>query len=85
VILHFHRSFLGKPWNVGCTHPGRNLWRQLATTVQPRWRRGLDIEGLARTLIANRANMTVLDPHTPNSYALSGVPHTPPEGVVASS
>jgi len=85
VILHFHRSFLGKPWNVGCTHPGRNLWRQLATTVQPRWKRGLDIEGLARTLIAKRANMTALDPRTPESYALSGVPHTPPEGLAAST
>lgn len=75
AILHFHRSFLGKPWNVGCTHPGRNLWRQLATTVQPRWKRGLDIEGLARTLVANRANMTVLDPRTPQSYSLNEVPH----------
>jgi len=71
AILHFHRSFLGKPWNFGCTHPGRELWRKLATTVQPRWKRGLDIEGIARTFVANRANMTVLDPHTPSSFTLN--------------
>lgn len=79
AILHFHRSFLGKPWNVGCAHPGRDLWRYLATTVQPRWKRGLDIEGLARTLIANRANMTELDKRTPQAYSLSEVPNIPPK------
>lgn len=70
AILHFHRSFLGKPWNIGCTHPGRNLWRELADGIQPRWKKGVDVEGLTRTLIANRANMTVLDSRTPSSYSL---------------
>jgi len=71
-ILHFHRSFLGKPWNIGCTHPGRALWRDLANTLGARKRRHLDMEGLVRTLIANRAGKTELDPCTPKTYHLSG-------------
>jgi lipopolysaccharide biosynthesis glycosyltransferase len=85
AILHFHRSFLGKPWNIGCAHPGRDLWRHLAATVEPRWKRGIDFEGLARTLIANRANMTELDSRTPRSYSLNGLPHEPPKGPTLSS
>lgn len=85
AILHFHRSFLGKPWNYGCTHPGRKLWRKLATEVQPRWKRCLDIESTARTFVANRANMTVLDPRTPRSYSLNRSPHELRKGRAVSS
>ena len=74
AVLHFHRSFLGKPWNHGCTHPGRALWRGVADCVQPKWRRRLDVESLVRTAVANRANMTALDPRTPTSYHLKIVP-----------
>lgn len=74
AVLHFHRSFLGKPWNHGCTHPGRALWRGVADSIQPKWRRRLDVASLVRTAVANRANMTVLDPRTPTSYRLRIVP-----------
>jgi lipopolysaccharide biosynthesis glycosyltransferase len=71
AILHFHRSFLGKPWNIGCTHPGRALWCELAESVKPRWRKQLDFGGLLRTVVAHRANMTVLDSRTPLSYSMT--------------
>lgn len=68
AILHFHRSFLGKPWNIGCTHPGRELWRELAQGLEPRWRRRLALTDLVRTTIARRAKMTDIDSRTPTSY-----------------
>jgi len=71
AILHFHRSFLGKPWNLGCKHPGRTLWRELAKDVRPRFRQRLDIEGLIRSYVARHANMTELDPRTPESYSMT--------------
>ena len=80
AIIHFHRSFLGKPWNVGCAHPGRELWRYLATTVQPRWRKRINFEDLARTFIANHVDMTALDPRTPRSYSLDEVSRDPITG-----
>lgn len=70
AILHFHRSFLGKPWNLGCKHPGRTLWRELAKDVHPRFRQRLDIEGFIRSFVAKRANMTEIDFRTPTSYRL---------------
>ena len=71
AILHFHRSFLGKPWNVGCTHPGRTLWCELAELVRPRWRKQLDFGDLIRTAVAHRGNMTDLDVCTPESYSMT--------------
>ena len=62
AILHFHRSFLGKPWNFGCTHPGRDLWCRLADTVQPRWRKCYDLSDIVRSVVAKRAGMMNLDP-----------------------
>lgn len=62
AILHFHRSFLGKPWTFGSAHPATNLWRTLADEAYPRWRRSFDVAGLARRFAARRARMLVLDP-----------------------
>ena len=60
-IIHFHRSFLGKPWNFGCSHPARHLWSDLASEVSPRWRRKLDVLGIARGVAAKYAKMSTLD------------------------
>jgi len=73
AIIHFHRSFLGKPWTFGCTHPARNLWVGLADQVQPSWRKQLDLNSLARTVVARRAKMMIQDPRTPTSYSLRRV------------
>jgi lipopolysaccharide biosynthesis glycosyltransferase len=61
AIIHYHRSFFGKPWTFGCTHPGVELWRQLASEVNPRWRKKFDLIGSARAFAAKKAKMTKLD------------------------
>ena len=62
AMIHFHRSFLGKPWIRGCSHPAMKLWEDLATQVNPKWKRGNDIVGFIKSVVAKRAGMTVLDP-----------------------
>ena len=62
AMIHFHRSFLGKPWIRGCSHPAKKLWEDLATQVNPKWKRGNDIVGFIKSVVAKRAGMTVLDP-----------------------
>lgn len=61
AIIHFHRSFLGKPWAYGSTHPARKLWTDLADEVDPTWRRSVDVQGVARGLAAAQAKMSVMD------------------------
>jgi lipopolysaccharide biosynthesis glycosyltransferase len=61
AIIHFHRSFLGKPWAYRCTHPARHLWTELASAANPKWRRSFDAMGAARGFAARKANMSVLD------------------------
>jgi lipopolysaccharide biosynthesis glycosyltransferase len=61
AIIHYHRSFFGKPWTFGCTHPGRDLWRNLADAVQPRWRKKIELMNSARSIAASYAGMTKLD------------------------
>jgi lipopolysaccharide biosynthesis glycosyltransferase len=61
TILHFHRSFLGKPWTLGSIHPATNLWRALASEANPRWKRSTDFVGLLRRFAANQAKMLSLD------------------------
>ena len=61
AIVHYHRSFLGKPWQVGCTHPARHLWRQLAREVGSR-RRSLSVRDIARNTGARVVGMSALDP-----------------------
>jgi lipopolysaccharide biosynthesis glycosyltransferase len=60
-IVHFHRSFLGKPWELACAHPGKKLWRSLASEVRPKWRKTLDLKGLARRRAAKWAKMLRID------------------------
>lgn len=60
-IVHFHRSFLGKPWEWGCIHPGQQMWRSLADEVHPGWRKSFDIKGLARRKAAKWAKMLRTD------------------------
>ena len=61
AVIHYHRSFFGKPWTFGCTHPGVALWRSLADEVRPGWRKQFDLMGSARALAARKAKMTTLD------------------------
>ena len=61
AIIHYHRSFFGKPWTYGCTHPGKDLWRELADSVEPRWRKKFELMNSARAVAAKYANMTKLD------------------------
>jgi lipopolysaccharide biosynthesis glycosyltransferase len=69
AVIHYHRSFFGKPWTFGCTHPGVALWRSLADEVRPGWRKQIDLMGSARAFAAKKAKMTVLDART-TDYAL---------------
>ena len=66
TVIHYHRSFFGKPWTFGCTHPGADLWRSLADEVRPGWRKRFDLTGSARSFAAKRAMMTTLDTRTVN-------------------
>jgi lipopolysaccharide biosynthesis glycosyltransferase len=61
VVVHFHRSFLGKPWTYGSTHPARKLWTNLADECDTKWRKKLDLMSWARGFAANKAKMSVLD------------------------
>lgn len=61
AIIHFHRSFFGKPWTFGATHPGTKLWRQLASDARPRWRRSLDLFNFARGRGARLVGMMKTD------------------------
>jgi len=61
AIIHFHRSFFGKPWTLGCSHPGAELWRNLANQVRPLWRKKLEISSIVRSIGARFANLTALD------------------------
>ena len=71
AIIHFHRSFLGKPWAYRCTHPARHLWTDLATGANPKWRRSVDAMGAARGLAALKAKMSVLDERAPAMRSLT--------------
>jgi lipopolysaccharide biosynthesis glycosyltransferase len=62
AMIHYHRSFLGKPWVRGCSHPAMKLWSDLATQVNPKWKRGNDLTGWIKSVVARRGGMTVLDP-----------------------
>ncbi len=64
AVIHYHRSFFGKPWNYGCKHPGKKLWRSLANEVSPNWQKHFDFIGSARAFAAKKAKMTTLDSRT---------------------
>jgi lipopolysaccharide biosynthesis glycosyltransferase len=66
AVIHYHRSFFGKPWTFGCTHPGATLWTSLADEVQPGWRKQFDLVGSARAFAARKAKMTTLDARSIN-------------------
>ena len=61
AVIHYHRSFFGKPWNYGCKHPGSALWRSIADEVNPGWHKSFDFIGSARAFAAKKAKMTTLD------------------------
>jgi lipopolysaccharide biosynthesis glycosyltransferase len=74
AIIHFHRSFLGKPWAFGSTHPARKLWTDLADEVEPKWRRSVDPIGKARGMAAARAKMSVMDDRAEAMGSLGLIP-----------
>lgn len=61
AVVHFHRSFLGKPWTYGAIHPATGLWRFLANEAHPGWHRSLDLLGYARRRGAKFAKMLKID------------------------
>lgn len=69
-IIHYHRSFLGKPWQLGCSHPARKLWRRLASSIGLRGR-SLSIRDTARNSGARFVGMSVLDPRCAQLERLS--------------
>ena len=72
AVVHFHRSFFGKPWTYFSTHPGTKMWRTLASEVHPRWRKKIDFMSVARARAANYAGMTVVDDRSV-AYTLKSV------------
>lgn len=74
AIIHFHRSFLGKPWAYRCTHPARHLWTELASAADPKWRPSIDAMGAARGFAAHKARMSLLDERAIGMRSLSLVP-----------
>lgn len=60
AIVHYHRSFLGKPWQVGCTHPARAAWREVAAELGFT-RRSLSLTDVVRNYGARRVGMAALD------------------------
>ncbi len=61
AMIHFHRSFLGKPWIRGCTHPAKDLWTSVADEVSPRWKKSNDWAGVLKQKAAKFAKVTDLD------------------------
>ena len=61
AMIHFHRSFLGKPWVRGCSHPARKLWTSIADEVSPNWKKSNDLVGTLKQVAAKYAKMTTLD------------------------
>jgi lipopolysaccharide biosynthesis glycosyltransferase len=75
AMIHFHRSFLGKPWVRGCTHPARKLWTSIADDVSPKWRKSNDLVGGLKQVAAKYAKMTVLDEATSDLEQIKLVDH----------
>ena len=70
TVVHFHRSFLGKPWTRWATHPARHLWTDLADIASPKWNRTIDAMGTARGVAARIAKMSILDDRAAHMKAL---------------
>jgi lipopolysaccharide biosynthesis glycosyltransferase len=61
AIIHFHRSFFGKPWNIFCTHPYRTIWRSYAAQIRPKYKRKIEPYNLLRNVAASLAGLNSLD------------------------
>ena len=61
-IIHFHRSFFGKPWNIGCWHPWTGEWREHARHIQRFRLPKLALRDNLRGLAARFAGMAAVDP-----------------------
>lgn len=64
AVIHFHRSFFGKPWNFGCSHPAVKLWRELASKSDPGWKIRFKFRDLAKEKIAKLIGMADRDVNT---------------------
>jgi lipopolysaccharide biosynthesis glycosyltransferase len=67
AIIHFHRSFFGKPWNFGSTHPYTKNWRVLAREVKPNWLPKIDWKEIARIVVARVLGLSSMDPRFKSS------------------
>jgi lipopolysaccharide biosynthesis glycosyltransferase len=76
AMIHFHRSFLGKPWVRGCTHPARNLWISIADNVSPNWKKSNDFAGALKQAAAKYAKMTDLDSASATLEEVKLIDHT---------
>jgi len=61
VVVHFHRSILGKPWQFGCRHPATKLWRRTAKSVKPNWKPDFSVREFTITLVGNLLGMGKLE------------------------
>jgi lipopolysaccharide biosynthesis glycosyltransferase len=61
AVIHFHRSFFGKPWNFGCTHPNKKLWRNIAKSLDSHWKLRLNLSELARGIVAKLIKLSTPD------------------------
>jgi lipopolysaccharide biosynthesis glycosyltransferase len=61
AIIHFHRSFFGKPWNLGCWHPWVKAWREHARQIKRFQVRGLAVRDNFRGIAARVVGMAAID------------------------
>lgn len=57
-IVHFHRSYLGKPWFFGCSHPYKDLWEKYAREFNPKFKRSLNLFEFGRNLLVKYSGLT---------------------------
>ncbi len=62
-IIHFHRSFFGKPWNLGCSHPHKNEWRKIVKEFDSTFRLKLNLNEILRSLAAKFIGLSKSDEH----------------------
>jgi lipopolysaccharide biosynthesis glycosyltransferase len=61
VAIHFHRSFLGKPWLWGCRHPSAKIWQEIADDVSPGWRKKIGFREFLRNWVAKKIGLLEVD------------------------
>lgn len=60
-MIHFHGSYLDKPWVRGCTQTTRQLWTSIASEVPDKWRKFKDLMVTLKQSEAKHENVSALD------------------------